>query len=601
MTTALPINRLVNVSVNLAPGAAQIQNISTLLILGSSNIIDATERYRVYNSIDAVAGDFGTSAPEYLAAVLWFEQTPQPVTLLIGRWVQTAIAGSLKAATLPTASQLPAFWTGVSAPGFLARIDGIPVAITPATLAGITNMNGIASIFQSALGGSTCVWNSVYSRFEFTSSTTGAASLFNFIAPSAAVGRALFSVNPANTDTLTLNGTTVTFVSGAPAGNQVQIGATLAATLTALTAFLSASLDTQLVKFTYTLNPAQTAVYFVAATAGVSGNALTLAKSSAAITLSGANLTGATAQDVSSMIAGTSISSGAYVAVGAAAETAVDCVTTFDSNYGQTWYAVTALGVTDNDHLAIAPYIEASGNKHLYGVSTMEAGVLVSSSTTDIAYQTKQLAYKRTVVQYSSSNAYAVCSLLGRILTVDYTGNNTVITLMYKQEPGIVPETVNSSQITNLEAKNCNIFVQYNNNTAIIEKGTVASGEFLDVITGTDWLALTIQNEVYNLLYQSPTKIPQTDSGHALIATQMSKVLSQSVANGLVAPGVWDSAGFGTLKQGDFLPTGYYVYAAPVSTQGTANRSARKSMPFQIAVKLAGAIHTVSITINVNR
>ena len=44
-------------------------------------------------------------------------------------------------------------------------------------------------------------------------------------------GTAVFSGQPANLDTLTVNGATITFVTGAPTGPQVQIGANLATTL----------------------------------------------------------------------------------------------------------------------------------------------------------------------------------------------------------------------------------------------------------------------------------------------------------------------------------------------------------------------------------
>jgi len=603
MTNALPISRLVNVTVNLAPNAAQMQNISTLLILGSSNIIDVAERIRDYLSIDAVAADFGTSAAEYLAALLWFEQAPQPSTLKIGRWAKTATAGILRGGTLSAAQQALAVWTAFTTPGFLARIDGIPFAIAPASFATVTNLNGVASAIQTSLqaasAGTTCVWNSNFNRFEFTSGTTGATSSFSYLAPSAAVGSAAFSGNPANLDTITLNGTAVTFVTGTPAGNQVKIEATLSATLAGLLAFLTASTDVQLLKFTYSVSGSS--LYLAAATAGTGGNSLTLAKSSTAITLSGATLAGATAQDISGALGATTTSSGAYVANGVAAETAVDAATIFDANFGQAWYALQITGAINSDHLAVAAYIEAATNKHIYGVTTQEAGVLVTGDTSNIAYQLKGLGYKRTVVQYSSSNQYAVASLLGRILTTDYTGNNTVITLMYKQEPGITAETVNATQIGALEGFNCNIFVAYNNNTAIIEKGVVSSGDFLDVITGTDWLALAIQNEVFNLLYTALTKVPQTDAGNHLIATTIEGVLAQAVVNGLLAPGTWTTTGFGGLTQGDFLPKGYYVYAPPIATQASADRAARKSVPFQVAAKLAGAIHTVAITINVNR
>lgn len=600
---ALPINRLVNVQVNLSPTAAAMQNISTLLILGSSEVIDVVERIRYYTSIAAVAVDFGTTSPEYFAAVLWFEQSPQPSTLQIGRWAKTAVAAILRGGLVSVANQQMAVWNAITTGAFEFVLDGAPRSITGLNFSAQTNLNGVASIIQTAVAtavaGSTVVWDSNFTRFEIKSGTTGATSTISFLNPPTATGYFNFTANPVNLDTITLNGTAVTFVTGTPVGNQVLIGGTTAATLANLLAFLQSSADVQLVKFTYYV--LGNFLYVAAVVTGTAGNALTLAKSSANVTLSGATLSGGTGVDISTMLAGTSTSSGAYVAQGLAAETAVAATTIFDNTFGQAWYGLTITGASDTDHQDVAAYIEASTNLHTYWVSTIEAGVLSAVSTTDIAYILKNLNHKRTAVQYSSSNEYAASSLSAKALTVDYNGNNTVITLMYKQEPGIVAETLNSTQITNLEAKNANVFVAYNNNTAIIEKGVMASGEFIDVITGTDWLALTIQTALYNLLYTSTTKIPQTDAGNNLLVATIEAECAKAVANGLLAPGVWQAAGFGGLTQGDFLPKGYYVYAPPIATQNLSDRAARKSVTIQVAAKLAGAIHTINAIINVNR
>ena len=234
-------------------------------------------------------------------------------------------------------------------------------------------------------------------------------------------------------------------------------------------------------------------------------------------------------------------------------------------------------------------------------MTTQEAGVLVAVDTANIAYQLSALAYKKTIVQYSSSNPYAVTSALARQLTVDYTGNATVITLMYKQEPGIVAESINVNQANALEAVHCNVFVNYDNKTAILERGVTASGIFIDEVVGTDWLALQLISNLYNLLYTSPTKIPQTNAGTHLLVTTCEAVLSQAVTNGLVAPGVWNSGGFGSLKQGDYLAKGFYVFAPNVDLQNPADRAARLSVPIQIAAKLAGAIHEVRVAVLVNQ
>jgi hypothetical protein len=494
MSSSLPVSRLIKVSVNLTPAGAQSQNISTLLVLGTSTVIDTVERYRDYSSIDAVAADFGNNAEEYKAAVLWFQQAPQPTSIRVGRWLNAAASGTLRGAPLSAAQQALANFTAASSGGFTYTKNGAgPTNVTGVNLSGATNLNQVASLITAALTGATMVWNSVFGRFELTSSTTGSTSSISFL------------------------------------------------------------------------------------TAPGSGT------------------------DISAILGMTAASSGAYRADGAAAETAVAAVTLFDQNYGQAWYAAMVPSAANSDHLAIAAFIEATNTKHIYGVTTQEAAALVPSLTSDIAYQLSALGYKRTVVQFSSSNAYAVASLLGRILTTDYTGNNTVITLAYKQEPGIVAEGLNTTQADSLKAKHCNAFLAFNNNTAIVLNGVMASGEFVDTITGTDWLAITLQTSAYNVLYTSNTKVPQTDAGTNLLVTTCDAVCAQAVENGLLAPGVWNSGGFGTLKQGDYIAKGYYVYAPRVDSQNPSDRAARRSVPIQIAAKLAGAIHEVSIAVSVNQ
>lgn len=494
MTTALPVSRVVNVSVTLTPAGAQAQNLRTLLILSGGLIIDVVERYRSYSSLAAVAADFGTSAPEYLAALLWFQQSPQPATLQIGRWAQTATAGVLRGGPLSGAQQALANFTAVASGGFTYSKDGgAPTSITGINLSAVTNLNGVATAVTAALGGPVCVWNANFGRFEITSATTGATSAISFLtAPGAGT-------------------------------------------------------------------------------------------------------------DISSLLGLRSTNSGSYVANGIVAESAVAAITLFDLNYSQQWYAAFVIGASDADHQAIAPYIEAATNKHVYGVSHQEAGALVASTTTDISYLLSQVGYKHTFVQYSSTSPYAVVSLLARILTVDYTANNSAITVAIKQEPGITAEVINTTQADSLKAKNTNAFLAFENSTAIILNGVASDGTFIDIVTGTDNLAIDLQVALYNLLYTSTTKIPQTDAGMNLLLTTAEGVMVRYVNNGFLAPGVWNSGGVGIVKQGDFLPKGFYVYAAPVATQNAALRAARQAMPLQILAKLAGAIQGISVAVLVNQ
>jgi hypothetical protein len=294
---------------------------------------------------------------------------------------------------------------------------------------------------------------------------------------------------------------------------------------------------------------------------------------------------------------------GASVVDGIVAEALVDAVAEF-GNISSAWYGLyvaSSVAPSSDDIKAVAGLIEGMSASHIYGVTTQNTAVLDSTSTTDIAAELKALGYKRTFVQYSSSNDHAAASIFGRAFTVNFQGSNTTLTIKFKQEPGVPAENLTETQAATLTLKNCNVFVRYNNDTAIVQQGVMVNGFFFDEVHGTDWLQNDVQTAVYNLLFTSPTKIPQTDAGVNLILTTISQRLDQAVTNGLVAPGVWNSAGFGALNQGDFLSTGYYVYAPPVATQSQADREARKAPAIQCAIKLAGAVHSADIQINVNR
>ena len=56
-----------------------------------------------------------------------------------------------------------------------------------------------------------------------------------------ATGTITFTGNPSNNDTVTIAGVTITFVSGTPSGSQIKIGASQAATMATLVAFINAA------------------------------------------------------------------------------------------------------------------------------------------------------------------------------------------------------------------------------------------------------------------------------------------------------------------------------------------------------------------------
>lgn len=596
MPNTLPVTRVVDVQVSLAALLAQAPNIDTLLLLGTSTVIDTVTRMREYTTIAEVAADFGTSAPEYLAAVLWFGQNPQPETLFIGRWAKTAAAGQLIGGGVTAANLLISAWTAVTAGAFYITVDGIPYALTGMNFSAVTNLNGVASVIQTALQAATSstqtvVYDATYNRFVVTDSTTGTASTIGFIAASTAVGHAAFSGVPTAADTLVIDGTTVTFVSALTSGIQCLIVAgNLPATLANLLTLLNGSSDANLVLMSYFVTGST--LYIVSKATGTTGNAYTLSRVSSVITLSGAVLAGGAAGDISVMTSATATSSGAYLAPGLVAETAVSAVALFDLLFPGQWYGLVIPAAVDADHEAVAAYVEAANPPHYYGVTTQEAGVLVPGDTSDITYILSLLKYDKTAVQYCSTSPYAIMSYLARILTTAWLGNNTTITLKFKAEPGIVAEGLNTTQANAAEAKDCNVYVNYANGTSFIEQGVSCSGQFTDTVIGADWLALNIQTNVFNVLYGSPTKIPQTDPGMSILVGAAEAACIAGVNNQFLAPGVWFSQGVGAINYGDTLTKGYYVFSPLMATQTEAVRQTRAAPVMSVLAKTAGAIHS---------
>jgi hypothetical protein len=183
----LSVSRVVDVEVSFAPIAAPLARFDTLLIMGDSPIIDTGEAIREYNTIEEVAGDFTSTAPEFLAAELFFSQIPQPTTLFIGRWAKTPTSGRLTGGPMPTEDQDPLIWRAINNAGFQISVDGGPlVAIVNMDFSQVSNLNGVATKINAGFAAAmptpimaTCTWTG--QEFIIDSHTTGPTSNVSFL------------------------------------------------------------------------------------------------------------------------------------------------------------------------------------------------------------------------------------------------------------------------------------------------------------------------------------------------------------------------------------------------------------------------------------
>jgi hypothetical protein len=188
-----------------------------------------------------------------------------------------------------------------------------------------------------------------------------------------------------------------------------------------------------------------------------------------------------------------------------------------------------------------------------------------------------------------------------RGLSTDFSGSLTAGTMNLKQLAGFQPDqTLTETLYTEAQAAGVDI---YPSNAGISGLLTSGANGWFDQIYGQFALKFALQVAGFNYLASTNTKIPQTEAGMTGLKGAYRAVLDAFVTNGFMAPGSWtspDTFGNGQDLIRSVAGIGYYVYSQPVVQQLPADRNARKAPLIQIAAKLAGAIHSSAVIVNIN-
>lgn len=265
---------------------------------------------------------------------------------------------------------------------------------------------------------------------------------------------------------------------------------------------------------------------------------------------------------------------------------------------GPDWYCCTVCGAAKADHIAIAAYIEAANPTSVYMFTTSDADALAGTEG-NVFESLKGASYSRSFGQYST-HANAVAAIMGRAMGLNSGLANSAFTLKFKQEVGVTPQDLTATQAAAIEADHGNVYVNRGSYYNMFEQGVMADGQFFDEVLNLDMLANAIQLNVMDLLYGVP-KVPQTEPGVTQIINAVNQACDQAVQIGFLAPGLWTGRTVLSLKPGDVLPKGYLVQAQAIADQATADREARKAPNIYACVKEAGAVHSVTIGVYVNR
>ena len=273
------------------------------------------------------------------------------------------------------------------------------------------------------------------------------------------------------------------------------------------------------------------------------------------------------------------------VAKTSVAGTIVDTATPATNPIGA---SLTAILTEDEDWFGFAIYSKVEGqillaaawaesNYRLFMACTADAGVL-TSGTTDIAYQLKALTYAWTAILFNDgSDEYADFALLSKKLSADPDTESTI--WKYATLAGVVVTDMSSTEMGYALGKNCNVYLDFFGVGGIAD-GKTANGLQLDLLVAKAWTEARIRERAASLLLEMTNtnrKVPFTDAG----ITQFASVVEGVLADGVTA--------------GHFVEGTALVSAPRASAVSGADKAARRlGVPWSVG--LAGAIESITYT-----
>ncbi|WP_302815484.1 DUF3383 family protein [Selenomonas flueggei] len=268
------------------------------------------------------------------------------------------------------------------------------------------------------------------------------------------------------------------------------------------------------------------------------------------------------------------------------------------------WYAGIYCGdMTDAQLLEVQEFVEACTPSTMFAFTTSDNKAKAADGGIFGAIKSK--GYRRIIGQYSTAHKDAICAAIGWAMgAMSASTINSAFTLAYKCEVGVQPEnymqTFTSNDLNNIKKNYGNVYVNRGNFYDVFEEGRVGDGSWFDEIIYLDKFKNDMQLGIMDLLVNA-SKVPQTEAGMGRIKTAIKEVCDDMNRIGFIKEGVWKGEELMALEYGKVLPGGYLIQSEPISEQAQAERDARNAPPIYVSLKLAGAIHHVTIQVDVNR
>ena len=268
---------------------------------------------------------------------------------------------------------------------------------------------------------------------------------------------------------------------------------------------------------------------------------------------------------------------------------------------GDSWYFVAVDSSIDRgaDLLSLSRWVQ--DKPYMLALDVVGESALAQGESTSLAAQMSDLEQGRTFLVWSRTADHKALSLAARLSSVNFDGQNTLITAKFKSLPGTTPDSLTTTQKEELDRKQIDYYTRFGPD-AVFAEGWMLNGDWIDARYWLDWIVGAIQADVYNLLRQHPTRVPQTDSGIASITATIERVCEAGRRNGGIAPGRVSEALAHDIRLAtgnrDFdgtLTLGYLVSVGSIADQLQANRDARMAPPISVWLKASGAVHSAEV------
>ncbi len=265
-------------------------------------------------------------------------------------------------------------------------------------------------------------------------------------------------------------------------------------------------------------------------------------------------------------------------------------------------------GSDPSEFAALVALLQANGK--LFGYCSSDINDLNPGSALDLVRQASE--YRGRMFYYGNAlltgaavqqTQIFAAAFLGRGLSVDFSGVGTAITMHGKQLVTITPDqTIGQTQLELAQTAGIDVFVNIAGIPAVFCSG---ANQWFDQVYNDDWFAQALQVAGFNFLMPIAFKIPQTEEGMAGLKDAYRAVCQQAVANGVLAPGAWTGAVPAGMPQVLFLSNianvGFFVFSQPVALQSQSARNERQAPLVQIAAKLAGAIQSSNVLVQMQQ